>query len=160
MSHVQLTDDQIWEGDLLNRRDSAQFLYNYLIRNPEIRVLNINSAWGTGKTFFLERWQRSLQREHICINFNAWKNDFAIEPLIALASAIKNQLGEDSTAMQSFLHTAASNLGLVVLLAFGAGALVGVLVGLNLLELLRLRQRLFWLRREVRQLQDALGDRR
>ncbi len=110
MSHIQLTDDQIWEGDLLNRRDSAQFLYNYLIRNPEIRVLNINSAWGTGKTFFLERWQRSLQREHICINFNAWKNDFAIEPLIALASAVKNQLGEDSPAMQNFLHMAASTI--------------------------------------------------
>ena len=59
-----------------------------------------------------------------------------------------------------FLHTAAANLGLVVLAAFALGTVVGVLVGLNLLELLRLRQRLFWLRREVRQLQDALGDRR
>lgn len=59
-----------------------------------------------------------------------------------------------------FLRTAGANLGLVVLAAFGLGAAVGLLVGLNLLELLRLRQRLFWLRREVRQLQDALGDRR
>ncbi|MES2918928.1 MAG: LapA family protein [Pseudomonadota bacterium] len=59
-----------------------------------------------------------------------------------------------------FFYTAKSNLGLVVLLAFGAGCGIGLLVGLNLLEILRLRNRLYWLRREVRQLQDALGDKR
>ncbi|HEX4870460.1 MAG TPA: lipopolysaccharide assembly protein LapA domain-containing protein [Moraxellaceae bacterium] len=59
-----------------------------------------------------------------------------------------------------FLQTRPGNLGLVVLVAFAAGCGIGLLVGLNLLELLRLRNRLFWLKREVRQLQDALGDRR
>lgn len=59
-----------------------------------------------------------------------------------------------------FLQTRPANLGLVVLVAFAAGSGVGLLVGLNLLELLRLRNRLFWLKREVRQLQDALGDKR
>lgn len=59
-----------------------------------------------------------------------------------------------------FFHTRPANLGLVVLAAFAAGSAIGVLVGLNLLEILRLRHRLFWLKREVRQLQDALGDKR
>lgn len=59
-----------------------------------------------------------------------------------------------------FLQTRPANLGLVVLAAFAAGSAIGVLVGLNLLEILRLRNRLFWLKREVRQLQDALGDKR
>lgn len=59
-----------------------------------------------------------------------------------------------------FFYTAKANLGLVVLLAFAAGCAIGLLVGLNLLEILRLRNRLYWLRREVRQLQDALGDKR
>lgn len=59
-----------------------------------------------------------------------------------------------------FFHTAKTNLGLVVLLAFAAGSAIGVLVGLNLLEMLRLRNRLYWLRREVRQLQDTLSDKR
>lgn len=163
MSHVQLTDDQIWEGDLLNRRDSAQFLYNYLIRNPEIRVLNINSAWGTGKTFFLERWQRSLQREHICINFNAWKNDFAIEPLIALASAIKNQLGEDSAAMQSFLHTAASTISAASPVVFhgllnrlgGQGA-IGTLPAPGIEQTLELLQQQRPAEQTIEQFQQAL----
>ncbi len=59
-----------------------------------------------------------------------------------------------------FLATPAANAGLVVLLAFSAGSLLGLLVGFNLFSLLRLNNRLYWLRREVRQLQDALADRR
>ncbi|MDI1303085.1 MAG: LapA family protein [bacterium] len=52
------------------------------------------------------------------------------------------------------------NTGLVVLLSFAVGSFVGLLVGFNLFSLLKLNNRLYWLRREVRQLQDALGDNR
>lgn len=52
------------------------------------------------------------------------------------------------------------NLGIVVLASFALGALVGVLAGFNLFSLLKLNTRLYWLKREVRQLQDALGDKR
>lgn len=59
-----------------------------------------------------------------------------------------------------FLTTPASNAGLVVILSFAVGAVVGLLVGLNLLQLLRLHNRLYWLKREVRQLQDSLNEKR
>ncbi|HET8729596.1 MAG TPA: lipopolysaccharide assembly protein LapA domain-containing protein [Moraxellaceae bacterium] len=59
-----------------------------------------------------------------------------------------------------FMQTRPTNLGLVVLVAFAVGCGTGLLVGLGLLQMLRLRHRLFWLKREVRQLQDALGDKR
>lgn len=52
------------------------------------------------------------------------------------------------------------NAGLAVLLSFTVGSLVGLLVGFNLFSLLKLNTRLYWLKREVRQLQDALGDNR
>ncbi|MDQ8037272.1 MAG: LapA family protein [Pedobacter sp.] len=52
------------------------------------------------------------------------------------------------------------NVGIVVLLSFVFGALLGVLAGFNLFSLLKLNTRLYWLKREVRQLQDALGDKR
>lgn len=52
------------------------------------------------------------------------------------------------------------NTGLVVLMSFAVGSLVGLLVGFNLFSLLKLNTRLYWLKREVRQLQDALGDNR
>ena len=49
------------------------------------------------------------------------------------------------------------NAGMVVLGSFVVGSLAGLLVGFNLFGLLRLNARLYWLKREVRQLQDALG---
>lgn len=52
------------------------------------------------------------------------------------------------------------NLGVALLLAFAVGSVVGLLVGFNLFSLFKLNTRLYWLKREVRLLQDALGDRR
>lgn len=59
-----------------------------------------------------------------------------------------------------FFATPHVNAGIVVLFSFAAGSVVGLLVGFNLFSLLKLNNRLYWLKREVRQLQDALGDKR
>lgn len=59
-----------------------------------------------------------------------------------------------------FLAVSNANAGMVVLGSFMAGSLVGLFVGFNLFGLLKLNTRLYWLRREVRQLQDALGKNR
>jgi len=52
------------------------------------------------------------------------------------------------------------NAGFVVLIGFALGAVVGILVGLNLFTVLRLNARVFWLKRELKQLQDDLQERR
>jgi len=52
------------------------------------------------------------------------------------------------------------NAGFVVLLGFALGAVVGILVGLNLFTVFRLNSRVFWLKRELKQLQDDLQERR
>jgi uncharacterized integral membrane protein len=59
-----------------------------------------------------------------------------------------------------FLAVSSANVGIVVLISFAVGSLVGLLVGFNLFGLLKLNTRLYWLKREVRQLQDALGKNR
>lgn len=59
-----------------------------------------------------------------------------------------------------FLAVRDVNAGMVVLVSFMAGSVVGLLVGFNLFGLLKLNTRLYWLKREVRQLQDALGKNR
>lgn len=88
--------DEIWNGDCLERKPSALFLYNYLISNESVKVLNINSPWGSGKTFFVERWREELKLNHICVSFNAWENDFSEEPLVSLVAAINTQMKEYS----------------------------------------------------------------
>ncbi|MYL22524.1 AAA family ATPase [Halomonas alkaliantarctica] len=82
-----------WEGDLLGRADIAEFLQNLLEKgNDDIKVVNIDSPWGTGKTFFLERWCRHLREERGVVYFNAWEKDYTGDPFVSLVSAIRDQL--------------------------------------------------------------------
>tara|TARA_R110002012_G_scaffold167690_1_gene331131 strand:- start:442 stop:1869 length:1428 start_codon:yes stop_codon:yes gene_type:complete len=82
-----------WEGDLLGRADVAKFLQNLLENdNDDIKVVNIDSPWGTGKTFFLDRWCKHLSDERGVVYFNAWEKDYTGDPFISLVSAIRDQL--------------------------------------------------------------------
>lgn len=82
----------IWADDLMEREPSAEFLTTYLKANDHIKVLNVNSPWGAGKSFFLERWSKTLAENHVCVNFNAWNSDYTTEPLVALISCIEQQV--------------------------------------------------------------------
>lgn len=93
-------DSGVWADDFMARKTSAEFLTKYLLANKHVRVLNVNSAWGAGKSFFLERWAKELSEEYVCVCFNAWESDYSSEPLIALMAALQQQL-VDSTSLES-----------------------------------------------------------
>lgn len=110
-----------WEGDLLGREEVADFLQNLLESDDSIKVINIDSPWGTGKTFFLKKWQAQLEQNRGVVYFNAWEKDYTGDPFISLVSAIKDQLEKQigtsakqkrvirkfkSQASQTFLATA------------------------------------------------------
>ena len=83
-----------WANDLLERSEQSRFLTTFIDRSDRIKVVNINSAWGTGKTYFLTNWRTSLINDRPTVYFNAWKNDFAGDPLISLISHIRDQLND------------------------------------------------------------------
>ncbi|MCM2441456.1 hypothetical protein HGO34_17170 [Agrobacterium vitis] len=99
-----MTDETIshWDDDLLDRRSDAQFLYNFLVgqvskRNQQGKtssyVINIDADWGDGKTFFLERFAKDIEeRGHLVVQVNAWKDDHAQDPYIAIMAAIDRTL--------------------------------------------------------------------
>lgn len=88
----------IWKDDLLNRKQEGTFLIDYLLARYEKNkdkpfVLNINAEWGYGKTFFLESIAKELRgKNYNVIEFDAWKNDYTKEPLLAFMSEINNSL--------------------------------------------------------------------
>jgi len=84
--------DGIWQDDHMDRKPSADFLTKYILSNAHVKVLNVNSPWGTGKSFFLERWAATLSEKHVCVRFNAWETDYSAEPLVALIACIEDQL--------------------------------------------------------------------
>lgn len=93
-------ENNIWEDDHLDRSESSKFLTSYILANPHIKVINVNSPWGSGKTFFLTRWAQELSEKHVCIFFDAWANDFSNEPLVALITCIEQQT-RDTAALES-----------------------------------------------------------
>lgn len=91
-----------WEDDKLGRIESAKFLTTYLNgiyaeSSEDIYldsfVLNINSGWGFGKTFFLKHWMKDLKKEnHPVIYFDAWENDYSEDPLLAFIAELESEL--------------------------------------------------------------------
>ncbi len=86
-----------WEGDFLDRKKYADFLTGYLKNKAEQErdaafVMNINAAWGSGKTFFVDHWADDLRGTHPVVFFNAWQNDYSDDPLLSVISSILDDL--------------------------------------------------------------------
>lgn len=91
--------DDIWAKDVLDRKKNADYLRQYLTqrylarREEEGFVLAINAEWGFGKTFMLRCWKDDLLAAgYPAVYFDAWKNDFTPEPLVAFISEIDDGL--------------------------------------------------------------------
>lgn len=94
-------DDDIWTGDLLGRKDDGIYLQRFIENSYRMDtahknsfVLNINSEWGSGKTWFLERFAKQLKQNHPVVYFDAWKNDFTQDPLTSLIAVICQSMEE------------------------------------------------------------------
>lgn len=94
-----LDPDDPFSDDKLERRDLAKALTGLVGDAVEPLVVAMNGGWGTGKTFFLKRWVRSvekLKKENgaapSVIYFDAWQDDDLDDPLLALAGQIHRKL--------------------------------------------------------------------
>ena len=84
-----------WSNDALDRSKVAIALTNLIRYQSDSLVISLNGHWGTGKTFFLKRWQRNLEQEGFhAIYFNAWEDDFCDDPLVAIIGQLSESLGE------------------------------------------------------------------
>ncbi|MCH4545925.1 KAP family NTPase [Rhizobium changzhiense] len=89
---------EYWKHDRLDRRRDADFLYNFLLGQHAKRkarghrasyVLNVDADWGGGKSFFLEGLALDIEENgHLVARINAWKDDHASDPYVAIMAAI------------------------------------------------------------------------
>ncbi|WOD06315.1 P-loop NTPase fold protein [Marinomonas sp. GJ51-6] len=96
-------DNENFPQDTLGREKYARFLTQFLIgqakgstqEGVEDRrnyVLNLNSEWGSGKTFFLKRWSEDLKPHFPVVYIDAWQQDYSDDPLMTVISSVINQL--------------------------------------------------------------------
>ncbi|MEM8808636.1 MAG: P-loop NTPase fold protein [Cyanobacteria bacterium P01_G01_bin.38] len=96
---LEVPIDNPFQNDALNRKELEPPLTQFITQASGPLVLALDGSWGSGKTTFLKMWQVKLKEaEHACLYLNAWKTDFAQEPLVAV-------VGELSTAIESFAPT-------------------------------------------------------
>lgn len=81
-------------GDSLNRSEHAKFLTTFIVDKAKqgSYVININSGWGTGKTWFLRRWENSLCSTYPTVYVDCWKNDHSNDPFLTVIAEIQKCL--------------------------------------------------------------------
>jgi hypothetical protein len=90
--------------DKLNRQIYATFLtkllagegFDQLTGERHNYVLNLNSGWGSGKTYFLRRWAKDLEANYPVVYIDAWKQDYSDDPLMTVVSSMIKQLREQA----------------------------------------------------------------
>jgi hypothetical protein len=92
----------IWDDDLLGRETDARFIIEFLINRIAERgvlggkrcfVLNVDADWGHGKTFFIDRLGKTIERYGmLAVAINAWADDHADDPLIAVMAGIDQKI--------------------------------------------------------------------
>ena len=95
---------ETFPADKLERSKYAKFLTQYLISSSYDEsksidlnyVLNLNSEWGAGKSYFLRRWAHDLKSKHPVVYIDAWKQDYSEDPLMTVVSSLISQLREQA----------------------------------------------------------------
>lgn len=99
--HSAPDPDQIWASDLFSRRAEAELLIRYIdavaARQPlredkKGYTISVDADYGIGKSFFLRRLSEHLSIDHAVAFVDAWHDDLADEPLIAIVSTLKEAL--------------------------------------------------------------------
>lgn len=97
---------EIFTEDKLERAKYAKFLTKYLkstsyddVTDTHLNyVLNLNSEWGAGKSYFLRRWANDLEVKHPVVYIDAWKQDYSEDPLMTVVSSMISQLKDQAPA--------------------------------------------------------------
>lgn len=96
----RLYEDGFGENDFLNRRQTGEALSDLLNRLEEPLVVALDSQWGSGKTWFLQRWvgeHDKANENSIVVYFDAFAHDYVSDPLPALVSELVGRTGDKET---------------------------------------------------------------
>ena len=98
--------DGFIEGDFLNREgfiDQVKMVIELLSSNKKNACFSISGSWGIGKSFVLEKLEEQLLFEqdgkraldkYFVFHFNCWEYDYYEEPLIAIVSAMLDEINK------------------------------------------------------------------
>ena len=90
-----------FKDDLLGRKPLGKKLSAYVERLEDSLVIALDGRWGTGKTFFLERWVSVHNTENggkgRTVYYDAFANDYYADPLVSLLGALLNRIANEDS---------------------------------------------------------------
>ena len=106
---IELYEEGFEAEDILQRKKTGKSLSNFLNSFEEPLVVAIDGKWGSGKTWFLQRWVGEHSKKNkdtsTVVYFDAFAHDYLSDPLPALVQALSDRTAED-TIMQKLKETA------------------------------------------------------
>lgn len=84
------TCEASWEIDTLDRKSYSVRLEKIIALTEDPYVIALTAPWGSGKSFFLEAWRKTLIKDKKpCVYFSAWEFENDADPLFSLIGNIK-----------------------------------------------------------------------
>ena len=103
--------EDVWSDDLLRNRDEAgRKLYTIISNQERPFTICLNGSWGSGKTYFLTRFVENYNHRAPvgrAIYFNAWKDDYLDDPLVAIICQLKNIVKDNEASLYEQVKKAA-----------------------------------------------------
>jgi predicted KAP-like P-loop ATPase len=91
-----------YQDSLSNRKELGDILTSLVTNSEESLVLNLDAAWGMGKSKFVEMWQKDLSKQGFkVIYFDAFKYDYFGDPFIPLSGEILSTMKESHYTQSS-----------------------------------------------------------
>lgn len=95
---IDVPDKNPFKNDLLGRKEPVEVLTCLVGSLEGPCVLAVDSAWGNGKTTFLNMWEKHLLNQKFpVVKFNAWETDFSDDPFVALSKELVDGLKDFTT---------------------------------------------------------------
>ncbi len=93
----EINKENPWGDDALGREKFVNVLTDRVKGGMSPYTISINGDWGTGKTFLLQRWRQQLENEgYKAIYYNAWEDDFFVNPLVSIIGQIATNIEDNS----------------------------------------------------------------
>mgnify|MGYP003112293950 CR=1 FL=1 len=103
MTKTQSDPSYSWPAeDRLGREKDAEILLRFISGKLDQRekaglsrsyVLNLDSQWGSGKTFFLKNLKHKISSNgHVAVYVDAWKDDHSNDPFLAVVTGIEQEI--------------------------------------------------------------------
>ena len=92
------------QEDLFGIQAYQDGLVDYIKFTNTPITIALQGEWGSGKTFVMEMLEETFNKhsEYLIVKYDAWKNNFYSEPLIAILSCVIDAMQEKLSEINGF----------------------------------------------------------